>query len=531
MPRPRPQASAQTVQVPAPVGGLNTVVSGLSLPPADCVQAYNLVAAENGLRVRMGEQEHYTGLTGTDDALVRSIHAFKGSDQVRLFSNTSSGIWNTSDTGDGGSPLFTFASASGNAGYGVSCTVVTDGGHFLLYADEENGLHRYSEVGGTWAAVSSGTGPGEIDGIDPADVVFVTTFKGRVWMVENGTGSAWYLPVGQVAGTASEFPMGTLFRHGGVLLSLFSWTYDGGSGIDDSLVARSTGGDVLVYQGTDPADPDAFGLRGVWYAGPPPAGRDNASNFGGDMLVLSRQGLVPMSKLVVGIPDARADSLTAKVANLVNVLMTERGDYRGWQIVQHPEDATLLLLCPQGVGAEEVQLAQSIASKGWFLHRGLRMTCAVAYDGRLYYGTPDGRVCVNTGYVDGVTLDDPSAYAPIQWSLITAFTDFGVPVQKQVGIIRPLILSDGVAPSFSAEARYRYDQTELGPVPLVAATAGGWDSAVWDEAVWGGGSLPTQQPRGAIGAGTAVAIAMSGAAVSRTALVGIDVTYTPGGFL
>ena len=178
----------------------------------------------------------------------------------------------------------------------------------------------------------------EISGVDPDNVCFVTVFAGRVWMVERDTASAWYLPAGQIAGVASEFPMGLKFAHGGNLLALFDWSYDGGSGLSSSLVALSTNGDVLVYQGTDPDTADTFGLKGVWYAGPPLAGREVASTFGGDMLLLTRQGLVPMSKLVVGLPDVRAESLTVKVSSLFNALTSTRGAYRGWAVVQHPED-------------------------------------------------------------------------------------------------------------------------------------------------------------------------------------------------
>jgi hypothetical protein len=513
------------------VGGLNTVAAGIALPPGDCVQAFNIVAAENGLRVRYGEHEHVTGLTGATDNVVRVVMQFTGATTTRLFATTSSGIWDVTNSTAAPTLTVAFPSTASNAGYGVACVVVTTAGHFLMYADEENGLYRYAESGATWTKVTMGAGVGQISNVDPKNLVSVVAFKGRVWLVERDSDSAWYLPTDSVAGAATEFPMGMKFARGGTLVGLWSWTYDGGAGVDDRLVAWASGGDVLVYEGTDPSVSTSFGLSGVWYAGPPPAGRKVATDLGGELLLITRQGLLPLSRLVVRVVDVQTESTTVKVANLINTLMSIRGDTRGWAIIQHPEDATLLLVVPKGSGDYYLQLAQSAASKGWFIHRGLNMTSADIWQRRLYYGTDNGRVCINTGYLDGVTISNPNAYAPIDWSLLTAASDLGSPVQKQVGTIRPLILSDGVAPSFAVAARYGYSQEELGLVSLVTGGDNTWDVALWDTATWSGDIAPSQAVRGSTGMGTAVAIAIRGVSVSRTVLVALDVTFTSGGFL
>lgn len=525
-----PPPTAQSFQVPAPTGGINSVAAGLALPPGDCVQAFNVVADANGCRVRLGNREHCTGLTGDGDNTVRSLLPFLGASS-KLFSATSTGICDTSESSEAPTEVVSFSSSAGDAGWGVSTVVQVAGGRYLFYADEENGLYRWAETGDTWVQVAMGSGPGEIDGVDPADVCFVTLFKGRVWMVEKDTTSAWYLPLGQVAGTALEFPMGLSFKHGGSLVGLWSWSYDGGSGVDDSLVARSSGGDVLVWQGTDPSSADTWGLRGVWYSGPPPAGRRVCSDFGGDLLLLTYQGVVPMSRLVVGLPDVRAEALTSKVTNLLNVLMSQRGNFQGWSLVQHPEDSTLVVTVPQGSGDSLLQLVQSAGSKGWFIHRDLPMCCAVAHDKQLYFGTPTGTVNVNTGYVDGLTLEDPESFIAVQWAILTAASDLGTPRQKQLQLIRPLLISEGTQPAFAVEARYRFSQEELDPVTLQASSGSTWDGDTWDSATWGGDLTPSQEVRGATGMGTACAIAIRGASIAKTVLLGIDVSFTVGGFL
>jgi hypothetical protein len=531
MPR-RVQPTAQQVQIPAPVGGLNTAAAGLALPPGDCPYVRNLSAAENGLRSRFGSREWTLSMDGAGDEEVRTVVPVLGSGSPKLYAATSLGLYDATVATDTPDRPVDWPSPGNLAGWGSWTNMVSAAGvHTTFYADEENGLYRYSEAGGTWEQVAFGSAPGEIDGVDPGDIVFVRVFAGSLWLVPHDSASAWYLPAGQITGTAVEFPMGVKMPHGGTLVGLWDWTYDGGSGMDDALVAIGSGGDVLVYQGTDPNDASTFGLKGVWYMGPPPAGRRIASSYGGDLLLITRQGVVPMSRLVVGIPDARAESLTFKVSNLINTLMQERGNYRGWQIVQHPEDNALILLVPKQPGGSFLQLVQSPASKGWFIWNGLSMVCAEAFDKQLYFGDDAGRVLINTAYIDEVSLNDPNAFQPVEWSLVTAASEYGAPRQKQVGLIRPVVLTDGATPAVAVTALYGYRTTPPDFPALVNGGAGTWNNATWDVDVWQENAQPAQPVSGAAGMGTAVSIAVSGRAINRTVLVAIDVSYTMGGML
>lgn len=530
--RPPAPPTVQTYTVPAPIGGLNTVAAGLQLPTSDCVLAYNLIASESGLRARLGYREWTTSLTGITNDHVRTIIPFSGgaSGSGKVFAATETGIWDVTTQTSSPTQVFSFATQSGRSGYGVSSVFVTTAGYFLLYADEVNGLHIYGESGATWTAVAQGGGATEIDGIAPSRFAFVTVFKGRVWFVERDSPNAWYLPLGQVYGTATKFPFGGVFRTGGTLVGLWNWTYDGGAGLDDSLVAVSTGGDVAVYQGTDPSSASTFGLRGVWQIGDTPGGRRIGTSLGGELLLLSRQGLAPMSRLVVGA-NGEVEYATAKVANILNRLMATKANEVTWAVVPNPEDNALMLLIPRAGETDDLQLVQAQASRGWFAYRNLPMLSAGVWEGQLFFGTEDGRVCVHSGYVDNVLLAD-GTYEPVSWSLITAPTNLGSPRQKRVGMIRPLIIAEAAGSSFQAQARYRYDLTELDAVALVIEGGSGtWDTAVWDVDVWGGATLPTQEFRGGTGVGVEVGIAIRGSSISKTVLVSMDVMFQAGGYM
>lgn len=531
-PRKSLKGSEQLATLAAPTGGLNTSSAAMNMPPSDCMVLYNMLAAENGLRARLGSREWVTGLTGASDNLVRTIIPYAGTSPsaTRLFAATSSGLWDVSaSTQDPIAALddvFAFSDLSGLAGYGVSCAHSTTAGNFIWYADEVNGLHLYTEETDTWSA------PGDlgITGVDPADIVFVTSFKGFTLLVPRDATDIWILPVNSISGAATRMGLGYKLQAGGNIVGMWSWTYDGGGGLDDSLVVVTRGGDVLVFQGTDPTDSASFGNTGVWGVGKMPAGRNLATTFGGDLLLLTRAGIVPMSKLVVGATGS-AQYETAKIHNLFNRLMLAYGDVRGWSLTLHPEESALIVTVPTGVDLPTTQLAMSLATHSWSQLRDLDIYSCAAYEGKLYYGTVDGRIGINDGNVDGVTLADPTTYSAIDYSGISAFQNMGSGTQKQVHFIKPYFISQSASPSYSVGARYDFNTTELDAVTLSAAAGDVWDTGLWDTMLWSGGTAASTGVRGTAGMGSNVAIAWRGASVDRTVLTGFEVSFSTGGML
>lgn len=531
--RPVP-ATMQSVHMPAPVGGLNTMAPALAMPAGDCMACYNLVAAEYGLRTRLGQREWVTGLTGASDNQVRSLLPFTGSTKNgsndKLFAVTSSGIWDVSSSTTTPTQLVTFGTQTGDAGYGTSTVFVTTAGHFLVYCDEVNGYYLYTQNSNSWAAGSVTPAAGSLSA---ADLRAPLVFKNRLWFVEKDTDKAWYFDLNAITGNITSFPMGKNFRRGGPLVGLWSWTYDGGAGLDDSLVAVSNGGDVLVWQLTDPNSPSGTLLKGVWYAGgAPPEGRRIATTYGGDLLLLTRVGILPMSRLVVGGSSDSGQYTTAKIANLFARIMLTRAAKKGWQMRLHPEENTLMVVTPVNDGSATEQLVMSLPTRSWSQYRDLPVYgAAEVWGGKLYFGTADGKVKINDGTVDGVTLADPNSYAEIEWSAISAYNNLGNGQQKQVQILRPILLSEGSTPRVAVEARYGLSLTEVSTVPAATPSSGAWDSGLWDTAVWGGDYSPTLEVRGAVGMGPQVAVAIKGKATSRTVWVGTDIGFTQGGFL
>lgn len=597
---PRRRQTLQEAVIPAPVGGINTADVGPGMPDLDAIYAYNVVAAEHGLRGRTGYREWCTSLTGAQDNWVRSLLPFVGDAgggaDNRLFATTDTGLWDVSSSTDTPSQVQAFVSSAGDAGRGSSTVFATEGGRFLVYCDEENGLYVYTATTASWAKVTAGVtqpwegsttvlagnqvvnggniyicttegvtaatggptgvGVGIADGsaawnyvgaasagvigsslgdqqagleFDPSQCVFPCVWKNRLWLVERDTSRAWYLPINSLYGTATSFDFGVKMRAGGALVGLYNWSYDGGNGLDTLLVGISAAGDVIIYAGTDPDGVDTFGLNGSWFIGGVPYGRRIATDYGGDVLVMSQQGVVSLAKLVVRSNiENQGQYATTKVANIFSRYVAQRRNLRGWEIHVHPVDNTLVLLVPGLTGGAAEPMAMSFATKGWSQYRDLPMVSGGTWNGEFYFGTADGRVCWSTDYVDAVPLDGSSS-EPVKCSVLTAFRGLGNLHWKKVAMLRPTLLSGSATPVVQATPRYDYDLTE--PSEPSGSPSGGWDSGTWDSATFGADLTAYRPLQGATGMGRDVAVAVRWSATSRTVLVDVGILWEPGGAL
>jgi len=534
----------QRIHVPAWIGGMNTIAVGTDMPPGDSIYSYNLIGGQYGLRSRLGYSEWITNLDGDP----RSILPFTGSlgdgSNNRLFVCTESGIWDCSASSQSPSQSVAFGIQNNDSGWGMSCAFTDlNGDHWLIYTDEANGYYVYSETTATWTKVTHGLGEFQVSepfvegggGIaaDPTKFVAVLPWKNRLWFVEKDTARAWYTGISSLFGEVNYFHFGSRFKYGGDLRCLASWSVRGAQSLDDLLVAVSGGGDVLIYQGTDPAQPATFGLQSVAFVGAVPAGRRLTTDFGSELLIMSSLGIIPASKLISGsILYDSTQYATAKIANYFNSLMQSTAGTRGWAMRLHPKDNCLMVLVPTTINQPAITLAMSLVTKGWHQFRDWPMgVCAEPWEGDLYFGSGDGsgRLFLNDGDVDGVELANPNNYSPITWSVLGAFSNLGRPTLKRIQLIQPRVLSSGGWELYQAAARYGFDFSEITQALLGGVGgAGTWDSGLWDSAVWQSDFQPQLQTFGAFGMGIEAAIAIRGKAKSRTTLVGTDVWFDEG---
>lgn len=527
------QQNTKSYFLPAPMRGVNAVAGLASMTEMDAVMSFNLIPAGDGLRVRSGYREWVTNVPGDE---IRTMIPLRGElaslTDDKLFAVTNEGIYDCSLSTDDPQPAVLFPDDDEPAGWGQFTQFTTVGGQYLLYTDERNGYYIYDILADTWDKVVEGTNPGEIENVDPNRFASVLSWKARLWFVERNTARAWYLPVGQITGTVSAFDFGNRFTRGGYLVNLFSWTVDGGDGVDDYLVAVSSTGDVVVFQGTDPSVSTAFSMVGIWNIGDIPEGRRVGAAFGGELYLLSVFGVLPVSALLSGIDISQEEVyITRQITPAINARMASTWQQRGWEMTTFPSDNLFIIAAPKEVGRDHFQFVQNLVTKGWGFYRSLPYVTGTVWQREFYFGTADGKVMIHTGGLDKVDIDGDGA-ENIEWAVLSSFQGFDAPsYSKRVQMMRPVFTSS-LIPAYTAGARYDFDMVELFQIPPnVNPGDARWDFALWDVAVWGGGVQVSERLIGGRGMGRMVAVWIRGNSSVATTLVGWDLMFDQGGLL
>lgn len=533
--RKRPRRSNVGV-LPAPIGGVDGRINLAANDMSTCSYAYNLVPNEYGLRLRKGYREHVIDVVDSAGLGVNTIIPFEALDSVddKLFGVTNEGIWDvtTYNTSPTKKVAFT-ADTTIAAGWGTFINYTTlAGAQLIFYADSTNGLYTYTASTDTWAQTTG------ITGVNETDICGIVSHKLRLWLVERGTTNAWYLDPNAVTGTATKFTFGTKFKYGGSLVGLYNWTVDGGAGIDDYLVAVSTAGDVLPYQGEDPSAAATWTLRGSYYIGAQPKGYRTGVDLTGDLYFLSSFGLISMDELLSGdTPSAlKAGSIGYKISKILQATMTSLYTTDGWDMQFFPSGGTLLIISPVQADGAYIQYVLNIVTGGWGFWRGVPIINAGVWKNEIYFGTVDNRIMRMDIYRDGQLITPVGAVngEPIPFSVLHAYSDMNAAgLQKQALLIRPNFRA-GLEPSFVSRVLYDYDLAEVGnSFTSIPNTNSVWDTGIWDTAIWSAGTVnsPFNRSSGANGIGRAMAVALQGEAEADTLLVSTDVTWQDGGIL
>ena len=517
--------------------GMNATGALYGMAEEEAIYLFNVIPSEYGPRTRLGYKEHSNGMDGL---AIRTIIPFDGSDSDhvsdKLFASTDTAIWDCTIAGAAISAL-TFPVQTENSGSGHFTHYVNDDGtDFLMAAFEGSGLYEYLSATDTWQAVTGITFPA-LDPTTEADIVFIVSHKQRLWLIPQGSSHAYYLPVGSKSGQATRFDFGNKFKHGGELVGLYNWTLDGGDGVDDYFMAVSGGGDLIIYRGDDPAAAATWSTTGTWFVGELPSGRRGVSEVGGDLWILSTQGLTTANALVTGVytPDSKS-SPAFKISRLIRNRMSQEKNFRGWEVQLNANEAEFVINSPLRVGFKKIQYVYSMVQNAWGQWRGIPADTFGNWNGHFFVGGEEDPPILYemTGDLDNVLLEplnDGTDNVPIEFSILSSFQDYGEQATfKRVQYMRPTFLGD-LTPNFSIIPVYNYDIHEpvltIGPSP---SEAGIWDVDLWDIAIWGGELTAFEVLEGGGGLGRVIAYAVRGDTATRTTLASIDIMWDTGGF-
>ncbi|WP_258365101.1 hypothetical protein [Paraburkholderia caballeronis] len=423
---------------------------------------------------------------------------------------------------------------------GTTATLVTAAAHGLTTGDQitlsgatptaYNGLFTVtvvddvtvtftlaSDPGGDATAVGTYVVMWSVTGVDPRTFVHVTSWGNRLWFTQAGTFRTWYLGVSAVSGPATAFDVGPQMLMGGFLQGIATWNIDDTAGLNEYICFVSSRGEVAVYQGSDPAQSSTFSISARFRIGAP-VGRRFYEKFGSDVVFITADGLVPLSKALLTDREQTSIAITNKIMPSVNSDVMVYGDNFGWQPILFPEGNKIILNVPTLETETSYQYVMNTITSAWCRFTGWDAFCFCYSDKGLYFG--------GAGFVAQADVGADDGGAAIIGDIKPAFNYFGSRgVQKHFKMMRPILKSNApFAPQIDASVDFDESIPDAYPT-LSFGRRTPWDTTPWDQVPWKGDSGYNTEWQSIDGLGYAATYRM------RTQTIGIQfsiqsVTFT-----
>lgn len=416
---------------------------------------------------------------------VRALFEYRSGLSQTYFAADDTGVYEFSETTTDGATLTASVTGQSSGDYST-LEMQTDGGAFLSVVNGQDHMQIYD--GANWQEVTAGSAPFAITNVATDRISHIWAYRNRQFMVEKGTLSAWYLGVNSVAGAATKLPLAGIFKKGGALLFGATWSSDSGAGMDDRCVFATDQGEFAVFSGGDPGNPNDWSLNGVFDLGQP-LGRRSTLTVGGDLVVATRAGLIPISAaLSKDVEQLSLESLSRNIDADWQREIAISGASDGWRLEKWQGRNRAILAPPQSGTEQGYCYAVNLKTGAWTKITGWRPQEIGVLGGGLYYGNEAGDIylCDVGGTDDG---------APFECRACLAFDHLGaIGAMKTAHAVRGTWrYRTPINPKLSVATDY---QPKFGAAPSAAQTGGrteaAWDTGTWDQDYWASGSQAYQ---------------------------------------
>lgn len=502
----QPGFGAKIEFLPAPTQGWDTETPIAELPQTRARVFDNWVSRGTAIAIRKGYSDHVTGVGSP----VETLMAYSSGVAQKLFAAADDSIYDVSSPGAVGAASLGSLS---NARFSY-VNFTTSGGSFLWICNGVDDPAHYN--GSTWANPSL-----SMTTFADNDIKYVFAFKERLFFIFKDSLTFGYLPVQNIAGTVSNFPLGAVFNYGGELVAGGTLSRDGGDGMDDFAVFLTSEGEIAVYQGFNPASASEWALVGVYYIGEPVGDRP-IIEIGNDLAVITRRGVMSVLRTMAGAADKDRDYFS-QVATPLRAALSAGAGFSGWEGMIVPSEGLMIVNAPM-TGATAHQYVRDLATSAPGRFTGWNFETFEVFNGECYAGTSDGRVvtCFD-GYDDDG--DDITAAAAGAWTLA------GYPGVKTLMEVRPVLTTTTSAVMrIVGRADFR-ESPPLGAWPQSTITnALIWGTGIWGTNLWGGEDSTTRQWRAISGEGQNISLVYEARSnQSQMELNGFNLRYGIGG--
>jgi hypothetical protein len=322
-------------------------------------------------------------------------------------------------------------------------------------------------------------------------LTYVWKYRSRWFFIELGTMNAWYLGINSVGGALNMIPLSGAATKGGKLLFGATWTIDAGDGLDDKCVFATDLGELLIFTGSNPADAANWRQEGR-YQIPKPMGMNAHISLGGDLLIATTDGIVPISAAIT--KDAQQLELAMITRNIKPTWRAEALAKNNvpWTMERWDEYGGMFVTWPGGKPGAQICGVVNTATGAWTRFVGWDCMCFCRLRGDMFFGTQKGLIMQadRTGTDDGI---------PYVHSVVGGWEMFQSPSQTVVWrqALATFTSREGEPfnPQITACLNYI---VELPPPPVPGPDPGTedvWDEGQWDEALWDQESTRTASVR------------------------------------
>lgn len=514
--------TAQTKTFAPPVAGWVSNMPGVAPVANSAAVIENFWVTATGIEPRGGSNLRCTVTGG-----VTFMCQYQASTSGEYFVADSTSIYPFDDATVDGTALTADVTGQTSGDYSALETR-TSGGSFLTLVNGTDSAQIYD--GTSWQAITTVSSPHAITGVATSDLCHIWAYQSRQFFIEKGTMSAWYLGVNSVSGAATELPLSGVFSLGGSLLFGATLSSDSGSGMDDRCVFVTDQGEVAVYQG-DPATAADWVLNGVFSIGEP-LGKHAHMTLGGDLIIGTKAGLVPMSAAMTKDPSQLSvTAYTRAIAEDWRNEMLLAGSATGWRVEKWAE-RNLALVAPPGTGTTKgYAFAINLETMAWSKVTGWPIGDMRVLGGNLHYGDADGNVFQCD--VGGTDND-----APFSCRVCLSFDHLGDHSSHKVihNVRETWAHSVPINPAHSVAVDYR-PSFPAAPNAASSVTEGSsaWDTSPWDTTPWSSEGQQLQiytdwSPVAAQGRAFGVQLQLTSAASYKLdcTLISVDVTFSAG---
>lgn len=441
--------AALRANVAAPTGGLNTRDSESAMEATDATIMENWFPSQGSVITRKGFIEYATGLTSYVETLMEYNAA-----STRKFLCA-----NNTEIND-----ITNAASITNIGTGFT-NARWQWVNFNSYIIMVNGADTPQTFDGTTLAASTISG----SGLTPSQLDGINVHKNRVYVWDSNSQDVWYGATNAIGGTFTKFQLSRVAPFGGNLISMVTWNLDGGNGVDDYAVFLMSSGDVLLYQGSDPA---SWSLLGTYKIGRPIAIR-GAKKVAGDVVIITDQDFIFFSEV---FKNDGAVTQRSKLSGAALSVVNNYASNYGWEVGLYPKGAWLFFNVPVATNSTYHQYVINTITGAACKFTGMNACTWGMYNNNLYFGG-NGKV-----YKADSGLDDNGNY--INCDIQSAYSNLGSPNEKTINAFRNTIKLDGSA-SLNTIVNFDYGRAESSQNSTSTAVSGSfWDVSYWDVALW-----------------------------------------------